>query len=107
MPITGRIMIKISTDIYHHCGPRVAFCAATSSGIVCTLENDRNSASRYSFQQNTSTNRNVATIASATQPRNSPITPSFGWYSKRVNAYEAVVPNASASAELINETATV
>jgi len=23
--ITGRIMIMISTDMYHHCGPRVAF----------------------------------------------------------------------------------
>ena len=32
--ITGRIMIMISTDMYHHCGPRVAFCAATLNGMV-------------------------------------------------------------------------
>ena len=24
--ITGRIITKINTDIFHHCGPRVAFC---------------------------------------------------------------------------------
>jgi len=32
--MTGTIMIMISTDMYHHCGPRVAFCAAT---VICRV----------------------------------------------------------------------
>src|SRR5882672_5601593 len=59
--ITGPIMIRISTDMYHHCGPRVAFCAATVSGMVCDLELERNSANKYSFQAKTRTKRKVAT----------------------------------------------
>ena len=61
MAITGRIMIRIKTDIFHHCGPRVAFCAAITSGRVCELALERNKASKYSFQVKTSTNKNVAT----------------------------------------------
>jgi len=38
MAITGAIMITMSTDMYHHSGPRVVFWAATSTGIVCALE---------------------------------------------------------------------
>ena len=34
MTITGAIMMTISTDMYHHWGPRVVFCAATSTGMV-------------------------------------------------------------------------
>jgi len=34
MATTGAIMMMISTDMYHHCGPRVAFWAATSRGMV-------------------------------------------------------------------------
>ena len=51
--MTGTIMIMISTDMYHHCGPRVAFWAATVSGSVCALALERKSASRYSFQAKT------------------------------------------------------
>ncbi len=47
--ITGAIMIRMSTDMYHHCGPRVAFRAATVSGSVCALALVRNSAIRYSM----------------------------------------------------------
>ena len=54
-------MITISTLMYHHCGPRVAFCAATNRGSVCALAVDRNSASRYSFQARMNTRRLVAT----------------------------------------------
>ena len=53
-------MITIKTDMYHHCGPRVAFCAAIKRGSVCALAVERNSASRYSFQVRMSTNRKVA-----------------------------------------------
>src|SRR4029079_7474380 len=59
--ITGTIMIRIRTDMYHHCGPRVAFWAATVSGRVWARADDRKSAIRYSFQANTRTNRKVAT----------------------------------------------
>src|SRR5207253_10589712 len=59
--ITGVIMIRMSTDMYHHCGPRVAFCAATVRGRVCAFELVRNNAIRYSFQAKTRTKRNVAT----------------------------------------------
>ena len=38
MAITGAIMITMSTDMYHHSGPRVVFWAATSTGMVCALE---------------------------------------------------------------------
>jgi ABC-type proline/glycine betaine transport system ATPase subunit len=34
MTMTGAIMMTISTDMYHRCGPRVVFCAATSTGMV-------------------------------------------------------------------------
>ena len=47
--------MMISTDMYHHCGPRVAFCAATSNGMVWALAVERKSASRYSFQARIST----------------------------------------------------
>src|SRR5919198_3576872 len=59
--ITGMIISRISTDMYHHWGPRVAFWAATVSGSVWARAVVRNSASRYSFHANTSTKRNVAT----------------------------------------------
>src|SRR4029450_11951187 len=59
--MTGRIMIWMSTDMYHHCGPRVAFWAATVSGMVWASALERNRASRYSFQEKTSTIRKVAT----------------------------------------------
>ena len=42
MAITGAIMITMSTDMYHHSGPRVVFCAATSTGMVCALALERN-----------------------------------------------------------------
>ncbi len=58
---TGAIMIRISTDIAHHCGPRVAFWAATWRGIVWALALVRTSAIRYSFQAKIRTIRNVAT----------------------------------------------
>ena len=58
---TGMIMIRMRTDIAHHCGPRVAFWAATRSGIVWAFALDRMSAMRYSFQAKISTMRNVAT----------------------------------------------
>ena len=51
MTMTGRIMISTSTDIAHHCGPRVASCAATSSGIVRAFALVRISAIRYSFHE--------------------------------------------------------
>ena len=54
-------MIRISTDIAHHCGPRVAFWAATWSGIVWASALVRTSAIRNSFQAKISTIRNVAT----------------------------------------------
>ncbi len=41
MTMTGTIMIRTRTDIAHHCGPRVASWAATSSGIVCDLALER------------------------------------------------------------------
>ena len=47
--------------MYHHCGPRVAFWAAIVRGNVWESAPERNKASRYSFQQKTNTNRNVAT----------------------------------------------
>src|SRR4029077_12144730 len=50
MTMTGAIMMTISTDMYHHCGPRVVFCAATSTGMVWALALVRKSASRNSFQ---------------------------------------------------------
>ena len=59
--ITGTIMTMISTDMYHHCGPRVAFWAATRIGMVCAFAVDRKSASRYSFQERMSTSSVVAT----------------------------------------------
>ena len=46
MTMTGAIMMTISTDMYHHCGPRVVFCAETSTGMVCALALERKSASR-------------------------------------------------------------
>ena len=61
MTTTGAIMMRIRTDIAHHCGPRVAFWAATWSGIVCALALVRTSAMRNSFQAKISTIRNVAT----------------------------------------------
>ena len=51
--------------MYHHSVPRVPLCAATTSGIVCTCDDDRKSASRYSFHAKTRTNRNVATSPGA------------------------------------------
>ena len=61
MMITGTIMISIRTDIAHHCGPRVASWAATSSGIVWAFALVRISATRYSFHAKISVIRNVAT----------------------------------------------
>src|SRR5437667_199812 len=58
---TGAIMIRISTDIAHHCGPRVAFWAATWSGIVWALALVSTRATRNSFQAKIRTIRNVAT----------------------------------------------
>src|SRR6185503_11627014 len=58
---TGVIMMRISTDIAHHCGPRVAFCAATWSGIVWAFALVRTRAIRNSFQAKIRTMRNVAT----------------------------------------------
>ena len=46
--------------MYHHCGPRVAFCAAISSGSVWALAVERKSASRYSFQARISTRMKAA-----------------------------------------------
>ena len=45
--ITGTIMIRIRTDIAHHCGPRVAFWAATWRGIVCEWAPDFTSDERH------------------------------------------------------------
>src|SRR5215216_115682 len=59
--ITGTIMIKIKTDMFHHCGPRVAFCAAMVNGRVWTFALERNKANKYSFHVKTRTNRKVAT----------------------------------------------
>src|SRR6516225_11737910 len=53
--MTGAIMITIKTDMYHHCGPRVPFCADTRTGMVWAFALERKSASRYSFQQRMST----------------------------------------------------
>ena len=61
MTITGAIITTIRTDMFHHCGPRVVFCAETSTGMVCALALVRKSASRYSFQARMRTSRNVAT----------------------------------------------
>ena len=47
--------------MYQYWGPRVAFCAATRSGMVAAFADARNSAMRYSFQAKTSTRMNVAT----------------------------------------------
>ena len=52
--------MMISTYIYHHCGPRVAFCAATCSGSVWALALERKSANRYSFHAMISTRMKVA-----------------------------------------------
>ena len=51
--------MMISTDRYHHCGPRVAFCAATVRGRVCALALERKSANSYSFQAMISTRMKV------------------------------------------------
>ncbi len=61
MMTTGAIITTISTDMFHHCGPRVVFCAETSTGMVWALALERKSASRYSFQARIRTRRNVAT----------------------------------------------
>ena len=61
MTTTGAIMMRIRTDIAHHWGPRVAFWAATWSGIVWALALVRTRAIRNSFQAKMSTMRNVAT----------------------------------------------
>ena len=58
---TGVIMIRMSTDIAHHCGPRVAFWAATWSGMVWASALVRTRAIRNSFQAKISTIRKVAT----------------------------------------------
>src|SRR5207302_9721807 len=60
MPMTGVIMMRISTDMYHHIGPRVAFCAAVLSGRVCAFALVRNNANKYSVHEKTSTSKNVA-----------------------------------------------
>src|SRR5262245_38127584 len=60
VPITGRIMIRIKTDTYHHWAPRVAFWAAMVSGSVWVLAPMRKRAKRYSLHEKTSTSRNVA-----------------------------------------------
>src|SRR2546428_5654594 len=60
MAMTGVIMIRISTDMYHHIGPRVAFCAAMLSGRVWAFALVRNNANKYSFHEKTSTSKNVA-----------------------------------------------
>ena len=65
----GAIIRTISTDMFHHCGPRVAFCAETRTGMVCALALERNSASRYSFQARISTSRKVATRPERTSGR--------------------------------------
>lgn len=36
-PVTDRIITTIRTDMYRHYGPRMAFCAAMSSGSVQAL----------------------------------------------------------------------
>src|SRR5436190_3248543 len=61
MATTGVIMIRMRTDIAHHCGPRVAFWAATWSGIVWAFALVRTSAIRNSFQAKMRTIRKVAT----------------------------------------------
>ena len=61
MMTTGAIMIRIRTDIAHHCGPRVAFWAATWSGIVWAFALVSTSAIRNSFHEKIRTIRNVAT----------------------------------------------
>ena len=58
--ISGAIIMMITTDMYHHCGPRVAFMAAIKSGKVCALAVDKNSAIKYSFQHRINTRRKVA-----------------------------------------------
>src|SRR5262245_43936404 len=50
--MTGTIMMMITTHIDHHRTPfSPAFMAATRIGMVCARLVDRNSASRYSFQE--------------------------------------------------------
>ena len=61
MTTTGAIITTISTDMFHHCGPRVVFWADTSTGMVCALALERKRASRYSFHARISTRRKVAT----------------------------------------------
>src|SRR3954447_21621833 len=69
MRMTGRTMITMRTDMYQYCGPRVAFWAATSNGIVCAFAVARNNAIRYSFQLKTSTRMKVATRPGAATGR--------------------------------------
>ena len=57
---TGAIMMTIKADMYHHCGPRVPFCAATRIGMVWALAVERKSARRYSFQARIRTSSAVA-----------------------------------------------
>ena len=61
MTTTGAIMIRTSTDIAHHCGPRVASCAATSRRHRLRLGAGKDQGDRYSFQAKIRTIRNVAT----------------------------------------------
>src|SRR5437879_11525809 len=59
--MTGPIMIRMSTDMYHHCGPRVAFWAATVSGSVWAFALVGKRASKHPIHAKTRTNRKVAT----------------------------------------------
>jgi len=69
MTITGAIITTMSTDMFHHCGPRVVFCAETSTGMVWASALVRKSASRYSFQARMRTSRKVATRPERTSGR--------------------------------------
>ena len=79
MTMTGAIITTISTDMFHHCGPRVVFCAETRTGMVCALAFDRKSASRYSFQARMSTSPSPLTSLARSRSRRcrrrSPSTP--------------------------------
>ena len=78
--ITGVIMIRISTDIAHHCGPRVAFWAATWSGIVWALALVGTRAIRNSFQAKMRQKMAVATIPVAAESLNAAMAATVALY---------------------------
>ena len=70
--MTGTIINRMRTDMVHHCGPRVAFCAATRTGMVWALAFERKSARRYSFQARMKTRSDVATRPARASGRTMP-----------------------------------